>query len=126
MTYNGKVYAYKVIAKKVVDTSEVSVLNAIPGQTATATLITCDPPGTSLHRLVVVGQQISPDPAGNTKSQATPVATTADTELPGNGPTLFGRFIGTTMGKLVSVAFIVAAFILTIRWINAPLRQARI
>ncbi|MGH7241261.1 MAG: sortase, partial [Candidatus Saccharimonadales bacterium] len=60
LTYNSKVYVYKVITKTVVDPSDVEVLNPVPGQTATATLITCDPPGTSLHRLVIVGQQVSP------------------------------------------------------------------
>ena len=63
LTYNGKVYVYKVISRTIVDPSNVGVLGPVPGQTATATLITCDPPGTSLHRLIVVGQQISPDPS---------------------------------------------------------------
>lgn len=95
LTYNKKVYAYKVIIRKVVDPSEVGVLNDVPGHSATATLITCDPPGTSLHRLVVVGEQISPDPvenaAGNTQDSSTPSSTPA-ARLAGNGPTLWSRF----------------------------------
>lgn len=88
-----KVYAYKVISRKIVNPSDVSVLSDIPGQTATATLITCDPPGTSLHRLIVVGKQISPDPSKNTKSTNTSaVLDNGSTKLPGNGPTLLGRF----------------------------------
>jgi LPXTG-site transpeptidase (sortase) family protein len=97
LTQNGKAYVYKVISRDVVDPSDVGVLNAVPGQTATATLITCDPPGTSLKRLVVVGQQISPDPSGNVAS-TTPTVTatggTPTTSLPGNGPTLWSRFWG--------------------------------
>ena len=123
LTYNGKVYVYKVISKKVVDPSEVGVLNSVEGQAATATLITCDPPGTSLKRLVVVGQQISPDPAGNDKAAAAAV-TASDSELPGNGPTLFGRVARTTAGKLAGIALIIGVFIITVRWINAPLRRA--
>lgn len=93
LTYNGKVYVYKVITKTIVDPSEVGVLGPVQGQTATATLITCDPPGTSLHRLVIVGQQISPDPAGNTESQSQSGNTViGPTQLPGNGPTLWTRF----------------------------------
>lgn len=123
LTYQGKVYVYKVITTKIVDPSEVGVLDPVPGQAATATLITCDPPGTSLHRLVVVGQQISPDPAGNT--QGSPSQTTAGTSLPGNGPTLWGRFISTTSGKIVVSAVLIGAFLLTIRWVNQPLKQLR-
>lgn len=88
-----KVYSYKVVSRKIVEPSDVSVLNNIPGQTATATLITCDPPGTSLHRLIVVGQQISPSPATNTQGATPPAINTspAPTNLPGNGPSLFSR-----------------------------------
>lgn len=94
ITNNSKVYVYKVISKTIVDPTEVGVLGPVPGQTATATLITCDPPGTSVHRLIVVGQQISPDPGGNTASTATATtasSTAAAKNLPGNGPTLFSR-----------------------------------
>jgi LPXTG-site transpeptidase (sortase) family protein len=109
LTYNDKVYIYKVISHTVVSPSDVSVLNPVAGQTATATLITCDPPGTSLNRLIVVGQQISPSPAANTAATSTatktPVAGTTSS-LPGNGPTLWGKFIGTVYGKLITVIVI--------------------
>lgn len=95
LTNNGKVYVYKVITKTVVDPSEVGVLDPVPGQPATATLITCDPPGTSLHRLVIVGQQISPDVSTNTAGTAAitdgTTASSGAEALPGNGPTLFSR-----------------------------------
>ena len=91
IAYNGKMYIYKVIDKKVVDPSAVYVLNNVPGHSATATLITCDPPGTSLHRLVVVGDQISPDPASNGNGNNTSPVHIAATQLPGNGPTLLSR-----------------------------------
>lgn len=93
ITYQGQVYIYKVIDRKIVDPTAVEVLDDVPGQTATATLITCDPPGTSLHRLVVVGQQISPNPTGNHKADQPNVTqtSTATAELPGNGPTLWTR-----------------------------------
>jgi sortase A len=113
LTYNSKVYAYKVITKKVVEPSEVSVLDPVPGTTATATLITCDPPGTSLHRLVVVGEQISPDPTSNAAA-ATPNQIDAGAQqLPGNGPTLWSRVTSTITGK-IAVTLIPAAFALVI------------
>lgn len=90
LTRNGTVYTYKVYEKKVVQPTETWVLNAVQSKTATATLITCDPPGTSLHRLVVWGEQINPDPAANSTP---PVITAAQPkELPSNSPSLWSRF----------------------------------
>ncbi|MBX4201348.1 sortase, partial [Candidatus Saccharibacteria bacterium] len=62
---DGKRYTYQVYDKKIVKPSDVSVLG-LADKPATATLITCDPPGTSTNRLVVTAQQISPDPVTNT------------------------------------------------------------
>jgi LPXTG-site transpeptidase (sortase) family protein len=113
VTYNKKVYVYKVISRTIVDPSDVGVLDPVPGQTATATLITCDPPGTSLRRLVVVGQQISPDPSTNAAAPTTTnVGTTADVaKLPGNGRTLGGRLLASSFGKfgLTLAAIVVVA-----------------
>ncbi|MDL2342499.1 MAG: sortase [Patescibacteria group bacterium] len=120
LSYNSKVYVYKVITKTVVDPSQVEVLNAVPGQTATATLITCDPPGTSLKRLVVVGQQISPDPSGNVAGAAQPTLGATSTSLPGNGPTLAGRLFGSAVGKFIGTLLIIGAIVVTLRWVNKP------
>jgi LPXTG-site transpeptidase (sortase) family protein len=123
LTYTGKVFVYKVISKTVVDPSDVGVLGPVPGQTATATLITCDPPGTSLRRLVLVGQQISPAISGNTTpAVATVHAAPVTASLPGNGPTLFNRILKTTAGKIVMVVLVLVAVGFVIRWIRKPLR----
>lgn len=119
LTYNGKVYVYKVISKTVVDPSNVGVLGPVAGQTATATLITCDPPGTSLHRLIVVGQQISPDPANNTQAASTDTGAGAGpSALAGNGPTLWGRFISTAAGKITVVVVLGGGGLWVIRRLN--------
>ncbi|HUS26716.1 MAG TPA: sortase [Nevskiaceae bacterium] len=89
LTHNGTVYSYRVYDKKIVEPSEISVLSNVPGKVATATLITCDPPGTSLHRLVVWGEQISPDPGANA-AVAAPAAGQPQ-QLTSNGPTLWSR-----------------------------------
>lgn len=124
LTYNGKVYVYKVISRKIVEPTQVSVLGNIPGQTATATLITCDPPGTSLHRLVVVGEQVSPDPTGNTAAAVTTTTpASGTTTLPGNGPTLWSKYIGTAWGKIASVAVVALLIFVTFLWANAPRRH---
>jgi LPXTG-site transpeptidase (sortase) family protein len=125
LTYQGKVYIYKVISKNVVSPSDVSVLNSVPGQQATATLITCDPPGTSLNRLVVVGQQISPNPSGNTTATTTATASSSPAVLPGNGPTLLSRVLDTTIGKAIfgGAGFIIVG--LAIRWLHRPKQSGR-
>jgi hypothetical protein len=123
LSYNDKAYVYKVFSRKVVDPSEVGVLGPVPGHTATATLITCDPPGTSLKRLIIVGDQISPDPSGNAQAAApTSTASNANSStLPGNGPTLFNRIMGTASGKIVSSAVILfMGFMIWKRILSAP------
>jgi sortase A len=87
---DSKRYVYKVINKTVVKPTEVGILNETYGKQATFSLITCDPPGTSTNRLVVTGEQITPDPADNKPSTAQP-ATSAPQELPSNAPSLWSR-----------------------------------
>jgi len=87
LTKDGKRYTYRIYKKEVVKPTDVGVLGATD-KPSTATLITCDPPGTSLNRLVVIGEQISPDPVGNTASTA--VATNQQPAIvPGNSPSLW-------------------------------------
>jgi len=121
LTYNNTVYAYKIFSTTIVSPNDVSVLNPIPGHPSTATLITCDPPGTSINRLVVVGDQISPNPSNNTTP--TPTITTASqvTQLPGNGPTLWHRFISTIYGKLISIIFVLGIIWIVWRWYKREL-----
>jgi sortase A len=88
---DGKRYVYKVTEKKVVKPTDVSVLNP-QTSTPSMTLITCDPPGTSINRLVVVGEQISPDPGTNVASSTKTDSSTEAAVLPGNAPSLWQRF----------------------------------
>lgn len=86
---DGVRYVYKVFDKKIVKPSDISVLNPVPGKTATATLITCDPPGTNVNRLVIVGEQISPNPSAAAPSTAKASETPAI--LAGNSESLWHR-----------------------------------
>jgi len=88
---DGKRYTYQVYLREIVGPTDVGVLGP-RDKPATATLITCDPPGTSLNRLVVVGEQISPDPSTNT-GQA-PQSTPQPKVIPGNAPSLWSRMWG--------------------------------
>lgn len=87
---DGRQYVYRVYEKKIVKPTEVGVLGHA-GKPATMTLITCDPPGTSLNRLVIVGEQISPDPAANVASSVQ-TASASPASLPSDAPTLWSRF----------------------------------
>lgn len=87
---DGKQYVYKVFDKKIVKPEDVSVLNNA-SKPATFTLITCDPPGTSINRLVVVGEQISPDVSTNIASKVNPQAAAKPQILPSNSETLWHR-----------------------------------
>lgn len=82
-------YAYKIFDKKIVDPKDVTVLGATQ-KPSTFTLITCDPPGTSLKRLVVIGEQISPDPVKNVASTSNGVSA-SPSQLPSNAPSLWNR-----------------------------------
>lgn len=89
LTKDGRRYAYKVYKKEIVKPDAIRVLGGTD-KTATATLITCDPPGTSLNRLVVIGEQISPDPSTNTESTAAQGGSQPKI-IPSNAPSLWSR-----------------------------------
>ncbi len=91
--YEGKRYIYKVFDKKVVPPDDLSVLNPT-SKPAAVSLITCDPPGTSINRLVVVGEQISPDPGANIASSIDSTASAQPAILPSNSPSLWQRITG--------------------------------
>lgn len=90
LTKDNKRYVYKVYDIQIVKPTEVGVLGA-KDKIATATLITCDPPGTSVNRLVVVGEQISPDPSTNIASNINTGQTQQPKQLPSNAPSLWQR-----------------------------------
>lgn len=89
---DGTRYIYKVYETRVVGPTDLSVLDPDPERPSIATLITCDPPGTSINRLVVFGEQISPDPSQNTESDVPPPSEVPQPEqLPSDAPSLWGR-----------------------------------
>lgn len=89
---DGKRYVYRVFDKKIVRPDNVSVLNYNYGKPATFSLITCDPPGTSLNRLIVTGEQITPDPGTNVASSAK-ASQASPKVLPSNSETLWHRLV---------------------------------
>lgn len=91
---DGQRYVYRVFDKEIVPPTDFSVLDPDPDKPAIATLITCDPPGTSINRLAVYGEQISPDPIDNEESTVDPREASTPTELPSDAPTLWDRVRG--------------------------------
>lgn len=88
---DGKRFTYQVYKKEIVKPTDVSVLQPTEKE-ATATLITCDPPGTSTNRLVVIGEQISPSLASNSAQTAQGTVAAKTAIIPGNSPSLWSRF----------------------------------
>lgn len=90
---DGKRYTYQVYERKIVKPSDVSVLGP-KDKPATVTLITCDPPGTAINRLVVIGEQISPDPVSNIARDESNELATQTAIIPSNAPSLWSKVMG--------------------------------
>lgn len=89
LDYQGKRFVYKVSDTKTIKPSDWQVLQKNNGK-PTMILVTCAPAGTALNRLLVYGEQISPDPA---TVSAAPVNTedANPAQIPGNSKTFFER-----------------------------------
>ena len=80
--YKGTRYIYRVSETKVISPTDIGALQTGTVK-PTATLVTCTPPGTATNRLIVLGEQISPDPHG-AKVASKPTDTTSAKAIPGN------------------------------------------
>ncbi len=76
LNYQGKRFTYVVTEKRVIAPTEVNQLVINNGKPM-ATLVTCTPVGTSKNRLLVIGEQVAPDP-----TKATAQSTTSDDSAP--------------------------------------------
>lgn len=88
VNYNSKQYMYEVTETKVVEPTDLSVLNQ--GSTPEMTLITCTPPGTSWKRLIIKAKQVSPSPqivTPSTESKDTGI----EAALPGSEKSIVDR-----------------------------------
>lgn len=92
VNYQGKRYTYTVTKKSVVAPTDVHAL-VYPTAKPVLTLITCTPLGTSLNRLLVTAEQVSPDPTAAAGAPVVNPNTTA-TNIPGSSPTFLERIFG--------------------------------
>ena len=94
VNYNSVRYTYKVTQKSVIEPTNVAAL-VIDTDKPLITLVTCTPLGTSRYRLLVTGEQISPEYEGSSSSEGTgtseETSTDESTELPSNEPSFFER-----------------------------------
>ena len=93
VNYESVRYTYKVTRKNVIEPTNVAAL-VISTDKPLITLVTCTPLGTSRYRLLVTGEQISPDYDGGGSSEegeAGPNIDEGDIELPANEPSFFER-----------------------------------
>lgn len=94
VNYNSKRYTYSVTKKEVVKPTDVSKL-VYPTNKPILTLITCTPLGTSLNRLLVTAEQVSPDPKTATPAPGNAGTTGSQpTSIPGSSPTFMQRIFG--------------------------------
>ncbi|MDO8335380.1 MAG: sortase [Candidatus Saccharibacteria bacterium] len=66
INYQGTRYTYSVTKKEIIDPKDIAKVTPPDSTKPSVILITCDPPGTALRRLLVFADQVSPDP---TKAQ---------------------------------------------------------
>jgi len=92
VNYQSIRYSYTVTKLQVVAPTDVSAL-VYPTTKPILTLITCTPLGTSLNRLLVTAEQVSPDPTKATTAPASSTTQTA-TSIPGSSPTFLQRIFG--------------------------------
>lgn len=92
LNYKGKRYTYTVTKKEVVKPTEVQAL-VYPTDKPVLTLITCTPLGTSLNRLLVTAEQVSPSPKEAAKAP-TRSTSSQPAAIPGNSPTFLERIFG--------------------------------
>ena len=93
LNYEGKRYVYTVTKKEVVKPSEVGKL-VYETDKPILTLITCTPLGTSLNRLLVTAEQVSPSPSDAQPAPSTTGADKQSATIPGNSPTFIERVFG--------------------------------
>lgn len=91
--YNGTRYTYKITGTKVVKPTDVASLQ-IGNDKPYITLVTCTPLGTAQNRLLVFGEQISPNPNEAKTAEQNSNTATSTKKMPANSPTFLQRIFG--------------------------------
>lgn len=93
VNYGGTRYTYTITTTKIVKPTDVQSLQ-IGDDKPYITLVTCTPLGTALNRLLVFGEQVSPNPAAAGTADAKAAPTNDSNQMPSNSPTFLQRIFG--------------------------------
>lgn len=93
LDYQGTRYTYRVIRTQIIAPTNIGAFN-LGTDEPYATLVTCDPPGTATNRLLVIGQQISPDPDTTATTTQTNDTSSNSKQVTGNPSTLLEKIFG--------------------------------
>ena len=88
VNYESTRYTYRVVKKDVIEPSNVAALT-VNTDKPIITLVTCTPLGTSRYRLLVTGEQISPEYGVQQQIEEDIDINEKKTELPANEPSFF-------------------------------------
>ena len=88
VNYESTRYTYRVVKKDVIEPSNVAALT-VNTDKPIITLVTCTPLGTSRYRLLVTGEQISPEYGVQQQIEEDIDINEKETELPANEPSFF-------------------------------------
>lgn len=91
LDYGKTRYTYKVTTSKVIKPEQINELN-VGTDKPYATLVTCDPPGTITNRLIVIAEQVSPNPNKATGTQD--AHEVAGNSIPGKPSTVIENIFG--------------------------------
>lgn len=94
INYQGTRYTYSVTKKEIISPNEIAKVTPTDPTKPSVILITCDPPGTALKRLLVFADQISPDPAKAKQAAETPASQTVTKSIRGDAPSALERLFG--------------------------------
>ncbi len=94
VNYQGTRYTYSVTKKEIIDPREIAKVTPTDASKPSAILITCEPPGTALKRLLVFADQVSPDPSKAKEATPNSQQTTSTTSIRGYSPSALERLFG--------------------------------
>lgn len=92
INYQGVRYTYSVTKKEIIDPKDIAKVTPADPSKPSVILITCDPPGTALRRLLVFADQVSPDPTKAKKAEISQAKST--TSIRGDSPSALERLFG--------------------------------
>ncbi len=89
--HEGTRYVYRVFNSQIIEPNDFSLIQ--PTSNAITTLITCTPPGTNWRRLVIQGEQISPEPRRDDSDQKAISPQDIETQIiPSNSQSFWDRW----------------------------------